>query len=100
MIVIAGHMKIEPDKLHYALGIIKSVVEQTASESGNLAYRYYADLDDPSTLFIFEEWQSEGALENHFQMPYMIDFLEKIPTLGIVDASVHRYGVNDKTLMG
>ena len=93
-------MKIEPGKLPYALGIIKSVVEQTATESGNVAYRYYADLDDPSTLFIFEEWQSEAALENHFQMPYMIDFLEKIPTLGIVDASVHRYGVNDKTLMG
>ena len=100
MIVIAGRMKIEPGKLPYALGIIKSVVEQTATESGNVAYRYYADLDDPSTLFIFEEWQSEAALENHFQMPYMIDFLEKIPTLGIVDASVHRYGVNDKTLMG
>jgi quinol monooxygenase YgiN len=100
VIVIAGRMKIEPDKLPYALGIIKSVVEQTATESGNVAYRYYADLDDPSTLFIFEEWQSEAALENHFQMPYMIDFLEKIPTLGIVDASVHRYGVNDKTLMG
>ncbi len=100
MIVIAGRMKIEPGKLPYALGIIKAVVEQTATESGNVAYRYYADLDDPSTLFIFEEWQSEAALENHFQMPYMIDFLEKIPTLGIVDASVHRYGVNDKTLMG
>jgi len=100
VIVIAGRMKIEPGKLPYALGIIKSVVEQTATESGNVAYRYYADLDDPSTLFIFEEWQSEAALENHFQMPYMIDFLEKIPTLGIVDASVHRYGVNDKTLMG
>ena len=100
MIVIAGRMKVEPDKLEYALGIIKPVVEQTASEPGNLAYRYYADLDDPSTLFIFEEWQSEAALENHFTMPYMIDFLQKIPTLGIIDASVHRYGVNDKTLMG
>jgi hypothetical protein len=33
-------------------------------------------------------------------MPYMVDFIDKIPTLGILDASVHRYGVADKTLMG
>jgi quinol monooxygenase YgiN len=100
VIVIAGRMKIDPAKLQHALGIIKPVVEETANESGNVSYRYYADLDDPSTLFIFEEWQSEAALENHFQMPYMVDFLEKLPTLGIIDASVHRYGVNDKTVMG
>jgi quinol monooxygenase YgiN len=100
VIVIAGRMKIDPTKLDHALGVIKPVVEQTANESGNVAYRYYADLDDPTTLFIFEEWQSEAALENHFTMPYMLDFLDKIPTLGIIDASVHRYSVNDKTLMG
>ena len=100
MIVIAGRMKIDPDKLRHALDIIGRVVEQTASEPGNVSYRYYADLDDPSTLFIFEEWQSEAALDNHFQMPYMVDFLEKLPTLGMIDASVHRYGVTDKTLMG
>jgi quinol monooxygenase YgiN len=100
VIVIAGRMKIDPDKLQHALEIIRPVVEQTATESGNVAYRYYADLDDPSTLFIFEEWQSDAALDNHFQMPYMVDFIEKIPTLGIIDASVHRYGVADKTLMG
>ena len=100
MIVIAGRMKIDPAKLQHALGIIKPVVEQTATESGNVTYRYYSDLDDPSTLFIFEEWQSEAALENHFQMPYMVDFLEKLPTLGIIDASLHLYGVADKTQMG
>ena len=100
MIVIAGRMKIDPTKLDHALDVIKPVVEQTANESGNVAYRYYADLDDPTTLFIFEEWQSDAALENHFTMPYMLDFLDKIPTLGIIDASVHRYNVNDKTLMG
>ena len=100
MIVIAGRMIIDPAKLQQAHYIIKPVVELTATVSVNGAYRYYADLDDPTTLFIFEEWQSEAALDNHFQMPYMIDFIDKIPTLGILDASVHRYGVTDKTLMG
>ena len=100
MIVIAGRMKIDPAKLQHALDVIKPVVAQTVDEPGNVSYRYYADLDDPSTLFIFEEWQSDEALGNHFDMPYMVDFLEKLPGLGITDASVHRYGVTDKNLMG
>ena len=100
MIVIAGWMKIDPAKLQHALDVITPVVAQTVQEPGNVSYRYYADLDDLSKLFIFEEWQSEEALGNHFAMPYMVDFLEKLPGLGIIDASVHRYSVTDKTLMG
>ena len=34
-----------------------------------------------------QEWQSEAALDNHFQMPYMIASSDKIPTLG---SSTHR----------
>ena len=100
MIVIAGRMSIDPAKLEHALSVIRPVVAQTVEEPGNISYRYYADLDDPCTLFIFEEWQSEEALGNHFAMPYMVDFLEKLPGLGIIDAAVHRYGATDKTLMG
>jgi quinol monooxygenase YgiN len=100
VIVIAGRMTIDPQKLEHALSVIRPVVAQTIEEPGNVSYRYYADLDDPSTLFIFEEWKSEEALGDHFAMPYMVDFLDKLPALGITSAAVHRYSVTDKTLMG
>jgi quinol monooxygenase YgiN len=93
-------MRFDSDTLAHALDAIRPVVEATRQEPGNVAYRYYRDLDDPTTLFLFEEWESEDALEQHFQMPYVIDFVAAMASYGILDAAVHRYEVGEKSQMG
>jgi quinol monooxygenase YgiN len=100
MIVIAGHMRIDPDKVDTFLGAIGPVVLATRTEPRNVAYKYTADLDDPTLFWLFEEWPDEDALHGHFAMPYVVDFLTALPDLGIVESAVHRYEVTDKSLMG
>jgi quinol monooxygenase YgiN len=100
MIVISGRMRFDPAQRAHALAEIAPVVAATAAEEGNIHYRYYADLEDPNVLLLFEEWRDDEALQAHFSQPYVLSFLEKLPTLGMVEASVHRYDVSSKSLMG
>ncbi|CAB4769705.1 MAG: antibiotic biosynthesis monooxygenase [Actinobacteria bacterium] len=100
MIVISGRMRFDPAHRDHALAEIAPVVAATATEEGNVHYRYYADLEDPNVLLLFEEWRDDEALQAHFAQPYVLSFLEQLPTLGMVEASVHRYDVSTKSLMG
>lgn len=100
MIVISGRMRFDPTHRERALAEIAPVVAATATEDGNVHYRYYADLEDSNVLLLFEEWRDDEALQAHFSQPYVLSFLEKLPTLGMVEASVHRYDVSSKSLMG
>lgn len=99
MIVIAGRMRFDAAKLDHALAVLAPVVAATRTELGNVHYGYHVDLDDPSVLFLFEEWRDEAALLAHFTMPYVVEFLDALPTLGMVEADVHRYEVTGKQPM-
>ncbi len=100
MIVISGRMRFDPAHRERALAEIAPVVAATADEEGNVHYRYYADLEDPNVFLLFEEWRDDEALQAHFSQPYVLSFLDKLPSLGMVEASVHRYDVSTKSLMG
>ncbi len=100
MIVISGRMRFDPAHRERALAEIAPVVAATADEEGNVHYRYYADLKDPNVFLLFEEWRDDEALQAHFSQPYVLSFLDKLPSLGMVEASVHRYDVSTKSLMG
>jgi quinol monooxygenase YgiN len=96
VIVIAGRMRLDPSCYDAALAAMRPVIDATRKEPGNVEYRYFADLDDATTLFLFEEWESEAALAAHFEQPYVVDFLAQLPTLGILEAEVNKYTVGDK----
>jgi quinol monooxygenase YgiN len=99
MIVVAGSMRVDPAHRERFLAATAAVTAATRSEPGNVHYRYSRDEDDPSLVLIFEEWESEAALDAHFATPHMQEFLAAIPTLGISDGDVHRYEVTAKSPM-
>lgn len=75
------------------------MAEATRAEPGCIAYRFAADLADPNTFLIFEEWASEEALGRHFTSPHMRVFREQIPGLVAGPACLHRYAAADKAAM-
>ena len=66
----------------------------TASEPGCTAYRFSADLEDPNTFLIFEQWENEAALMSHFQSPHMAEFNAQIPRFLAAPPSINRYEVS------
>jgi quinol monooxygenase YgiN len=39
------------------------------AESGCISYTFSADLVEPGLIHVFEEWQSQDALDAHFKAP-------------------------------
>jgi quinol monooxygenase YgiN len=93
MIVIAGRISIDPANRDKAVAAAIEMMEATCKEKGCLTYAFSADLVDPGTFRIFEEWESTDALNAHFASPHMARFQSVVPTLGVRDMAIQRYEV-------
>jgi quinol monooxygenase YgiN len=99
MLIIAGTVKVKPETRADAQAAALKMARATASEAGCTSYRFYADLEDPNTFLIFEQWESEAALLAHFQTPHMAEFNSVIPRFLAAPPSINRYDVAAMTKM-
>lgn len=93
MLVIAGRIVIDPAKQGEASAAARTLMEETRKESGCISYTFSADLSDAGLFHIFEEWESQEALDAHFKAPHMAQFQKLVPTLGLKEMKVKRYEV-------
>lgn len=63
MVIVAGHLVVDPDNRDSYLAECVGVVEMARSTPGCLDYSISADLIDPERIAIFERWASRPALE-------------------------------------
>jgi quinol monooxygenase YgiN len=45
-------------------------VQGARTEEGNINMELYRAGNDPEAFYLFERWQNQSALENHFRQPY------------------------------
>ena len=93
MIVVAGHLTIDPAHRDTALAAIRTAVEATRQEPGNLDYRFSPDLDDPHRINIIERWENEEFMNEHMGSAHLADFLTTIGGCLGGPAEVVRYDV-------
>jgi quinol monooxygenase YgiN len=63
MVIVAGHVTVEPqERESYVAGCV-SVVEQARGAAGCLDFAITADLVDPGRVNIFERWESRAAVD-------------------------------------
>jgi quinol monooxygenase YgiN len=94
MLVIAGHIRIDPAKRDVAIAAARALMGATRSEAGCVVYKFSADLADPGLFHIFEQWESPAALDAHFEAPHMAAFQAEIPKLGLRQMDLKRYEVS------
>ena len=63
MLIVAGHLLVEPADRQGYLDAYVEVVEQARRTPGCLDFTVAADLVDPSRINIFERWQTRAAVE-------------------------------------
>jgi quinol monooxygenase YgiN len=63
MVIVAGHISVEPQQRESYLAGCMSVVEQARGTAGCLDFAITADLIDPGRVNIFERWESQVAVE-------------------------------------
>jgi quinol monooxygenase YgiN len=94
LIIVAGHLTIDPAHREAALEAIATNVAATRAEDGNLDYRFSPDLDEPGRFNIIERWESEEAMSAHLASPHLGAFLGTIGGLLGGPAEVIRYDVS------
>jgi len=93
MIVIAGHVALDPARREQAIAVAREMMADTRREKGCISYTFSGDLDQPGRFRIFEEWESDEALRAHFASPHMARFQQAVGGLGVTEMAVQRYEV-------
>ena len=93
MLVVAGRVQVKPEVRTEAVRAALAMARATQAEAGCRSYRFYSDLEEPNTFFIFEEWEDEEALARHFATPHMATFQQQLPRFIAAPPSITRYQV-------
>lgn len=96
MLVVAGEIKLDPAKRAEADAAFAKMREATLKEPGCIAYQAYAGRDDAGTVFMFEKWQDQAALDAHFASPHMAEFGAALGGLGVTGMDVKKYEVSSE----
>jgi quinol monooxygenase YgiN len=63
MVIVAGHITVEPDQRESYLAGCVNIVERARGAAGCIDFAITADLIDPGRINIFERWESQAAVE-------------------------------------
>lgn len=99
-LVIAGVIRIDPAHTEAARAAAIEMMRETEKEPGCISYTFTADLAEPGAFRIFEEWESQAALDAHFGAPHMAAFQEKVGGLGVREMSVQKYQIESVGPLG
>ncbi len=79
MLVVVGSMAVKPGMREEVLEVSTRMAVASRAEAGCISYRFFSSLEEPDTIFAFEEWESEEALAFHFQTDHMKEFRSRLP---------------------
>ena len=100
MFVIAGHIRIDATNRDAAITGAKEMMDETLKEKGCLHYVISADVGDEGLFHLFEEWESQEALDAHFKSPHMAQFQKSLGSVGVKELKVRRYEVSSVGPLG
>ncbi len=93
-IVISAQIDLPADKREEALKTAQPFIDGALSQDGCIHYDWSADLNNPSRVNVFEEWESEEALANHFANQHYAGMLGHLGGFGIENAVSRKYRVD------
>ena len=93
MLIIAGTITFDPANTEKAKEAAAAVMAATREEPGNIAYAFSIDMADPSVIHVYEAWESQEALDAHFQTPHVAAFSAIVPELGFTGMDLLKHEV-------
>jgi quinol monooxygenase YgiN len=79
MIVVIGRVRTDAERRDELVRIGQAVAEASRAEQGCISYRLYEDSETPNEFVFVEEWESNEALQRHFETPHIAEFMRAIP---------------------
>jgi len=94
MLILAGSVRLPPEKLEEARPVMQRMIEASRAEDGCIAYSFAEDLLEPGLLRIFEVFRDRAAQQLHAQSQHMKDWRAAWPALGIGERQITHYEVS------
>ncbi len=93
MLILIAKFNTKPEHRSTMMELAKGLLEPSRSEAGCIHYEFLQDPFEPDSFTFYEKWDSQDALDLHFQKPYFIDFSNKFPQLIKGEHSLETYEV-------
>lgn len=74
MLIVAAEVSVSEDAVENVRDALQKMETESRKEPGCQTYAFSVDVNDASTLRIFERWDSMEALETHFKTSHMASF--------------------------
>lgn len=92
-LVIAGTIRVPPDRLEAFRPHMRAMLEASRAEDGCLEYAYAEDVAEPGLIRVFEAWRDQPALDAHFRTPHLAAWRAAWPEFGVSDRRLIAYEV-------
>ncbi|MFB6206221.1 MAG: putative quinol monooxygenase [Haloglomus sp.] len=99
MIVLNATIPIDPASRETAVEAVTELAQRSREEDGVVDYRAALDVEDDSTLRIFEQYEDDDALQAHMESDHFEAFQARIPEFVAGDVELHRFDVSEKSRM-
>jgi quinol monooxygenase YgiN len=100
MLIVSGIITMDPSGHDRAVALVGPLVEATLAEPGCITYGFWADPNAPGVFRVYEEWESDEAIAEHFGTPHMGAFMAGMADLPITGTDIHKHEVaNSSKLM-
>ncbi len=94
-IILAGTIRIAPERLAELRPHLRAQVEGTRQEPGCLDYALTEDTLDPGLIRVYEHFVDEDALAFHRASPHMAAWRAACAALGTFDRNLSSFDVSD-----
>jgi quinol monooxygenase YgiN len=95
MLLIAGTIRLPPEKLQEALPKMKRMIESSLAEDGCMEYSYGEDVLNTGLIHVKEVWRDQASLDRHFQSAHLAEWRMSWPHLGVRDRDLAVYEVSE-----
>ena len=87
LLTVIAHMRAKPGKEQALREALEALVAPTAKEAGYVNYDLHQGAEDPAVFFLYENWESAQALDDHLAAPHLEEFVDVMDDL--LDGGLH-----------
>ena len=89
-LTIVATVTVKPEFKEDVLKAIKTVVDATRKEPGNIFYDVFEDINNPLKFVFIETWKSQAAIDSHNKSAHFNDFVKAVDGKATLTASTLR----------
>jgi quinol monooxygenase YgiN len=79
MIVVVARIRTDDARREEAIRVGNALVTASRADEGCLSYALYTSAEDPNELLVLEHWESDEALQKHFETAHIAEFMRTVP---------------------